>query len=152
MRVAVLLVVPAGENVRIQEFGFLDLRFVNHLAFQGQTSFLESRITQFRKIRGQARSRHLIDLTAGFGAADAMRLAELRLQESDREGILGIDKRTGIPLRTDKGEYHRTVPKDPYPAPTGGHHIKLLFIAGTYQHPLLTDKIDKVLIHLIWTN
>ena len=73
-------------------------------------------------------------------------------QERERKTPLFIDKFTGITLRTDEDKHHRFVPKETYAAPTGCHHIKLILITGTYQHPLLPDNFNKVILYQIGFN
>ena len=68
-------------------------------------------------------------------------------QKRECKTSLFIDKFTGITLRTNEYEYNRFIPKETYTAPTGRHHVKLVFVTGTHQHPLFTDNLNKIILY-----
>lgn len=76
----------------------IHLSHVKSFAFQCQTRFLETRVTQSGKTGCQTRCRHFVKISSRLRTANLMGGLMLFSQEVKRESAFRIDKLTGITL------------------------------------------------------
>ena len=90
----------------------------------------------------------LIEVSARLSTAERIRLAcLLRVAEKNKvHRVVSLYELVCITLQTDVHNSHRTVPQPAKTAPRGCHHVELLLVACSNEHPLLTNSSEHIIV------
>ena len=144
---AALLAVPLLYRL-VEHLLRTNLRLVQLATCECEACFIECYAAVLGCNRCEMGLLRLIEVSARLSTAERIRLAcLLRVAEENKvHRVVSLNELVGVTLRTDVHNSHWAVPQPAKTAPRGCHHIELLFVACSNEHPLLTNSSEHIIV------